>query len=114
MLKSLNSLPSVFFHDFIQNLLVWKKSLHKHHLNVKQFTFKSGLHFVGPDLDLNCLQLSADRELKAKKVTAYRILPKLLIHLCLHIGTFFFLSLSNFLHANNSALFDSFQCSDNQ
>ena len=42
------------------------KSFHKHHQNVKQFTSKSGLHFVGPDGDLNCLQLSADKELKAK------------------------------------------------
>ena len=36
----------------------WKKSFHKHHQNVKQFTSKSGLQFVG--------QLPANKELKAK------------------------------------------------
>ena len=33
------------------------------------------------------------------KVTTYCIVPKLSIHFCLNIGTFFFLSVSRYLHA---------------
>ena len=56
----------MYFSLFNSKLTCLEKSFHKHHQNDKQFTSKSGLHFVGPDLDLNCLQLSENKELKAK------------------------------------------------
>ena len=70
-----------------------------------------GQYFVRPDLGLNRLQeLSSDKVLKAKRYINFILQSAkvILIHVCLHVMTYFFIFLSRHLHLTKSALKFSF------